>query len=74
MYRSLHSESSNTKIHLVVDAYGSDFTSFAPPSSPADCKQAPNAPGGMTADHRSSEKDNVSDAIFEQAPLQGMHV
>lgn len=39
------SESSNTKIHLAVDTYGSDFTSFAPPpSSPADCKQAPNAP------------------------------
>ena len=67
-----HKRGLNTKLHLAVDAFGMPVRIVITQGTTADCTQASKLIEGLTAGHLLADKGYDSDAIIEQAKLQGM--
>ena len=67
-----HKRGLNTKLHLAVDALGIPVRVVVTQGTRADCTQAPELIGGITADHLLADRGYDTDAILEQARNQGM--
>lgn len=67
-----HKRGLNTKIHLAVDAHGMPVRAIVTAGTVADCTQAALLIDGFLAEMLLADKGYDTDAILEQALLQGM--
>jgi transposase/tetrahydromethanopterin S-methyltransferase subunit G len=67
-----HKRGLNTKIHLAVDAHGMPLRAIITAGTVADCTQAIGLIDGLTAEMLLADKGYESNAILEQAQIQGM--
>ena len=67
-----HKRGLNTKIHLAVDAHGMPVRAIITSGTVADCTQAIGLIDGIGAEMLLADKGYDSNAILEQAILQGM--
>ena len=67
-----HKRGLNTKVHLAVDAHGMPVRAIITAGTVADCTQAIGLIDGFAAEMLLADKGYDSNAIMEQAVLQGM--
>src|SRR5512143_1113247 len=68
-----HQRGLNTTIHLAVDGHGLPIRGVVTEGTRADCTQADSLIKGISAGHLIADQGSDTDAILEQAAVQGMN-